>query len=345
MPTISVIVPIYNIQDEILIKNIQSLINQTFSDIEIILVNDGSTNNALEVCNSFKNDKRIKILSKENGGVSTARNLGLEKASGKWIMFVDADDFVSLDIAEKLLSEADDSYDIISSGCVVELKNRTENVHFFKGDKVFSTTNDKKILYKQLMKGITGQPGKNYYTAIGVPWGKLYKKSFLDENGLKFDASLKRMQDNIFNMRAFYAAKNIKYTDICLYHYDYSHMDDYKKRYNPEIQNYLKNVVIEREKAIKELGLYSDPELREYYLNEKLRLLAHIETRVPLNKRNNLSFAERRKLAKNIAMGKEFQEIYTAKNKGFVFKHGTNCIGFYLLTKLRLWGILTLFSK
>lgn len=345
MAEISIIVPIYNIKESTLKNNIQNLINQTFTDVEIILIDDGSNNNALKICNSFKTDKRISVFTKPNGGVSTARNLGLSHATGKWIMFVDGDDYTSIHTAEKLLAETDDETDIIASACTIHIKNYTEDVHFLSKSQTFKTEEEKLILYKQLMKGITGQPGKRYYTAIGVPWGKLYRKSFLDRNNLKFDESLKRMQDNIFNMRAFKAAKTIKYTDQCLYQYDYTHMNDYKKIYSPQVKDYFTCVVREREKEMKELGLYENKELKEYYLNEKLRLLAHIEMRVPLNKRNGFSYIKRCHMTKEIAELPEFNELYTTKNKAFAFKHGLNCIGFYTLTKLKMWWILALFSK
>ena len=95
---VSVIVPIYNAA-EYLENNIYSIINQTYRNIEIILVDDGSTDDSLEICEKVKSkDSRIKLISKENGGVSTARNEGLKKATGKWVMFMDPDDYLEVTI-------------------------------------------------------------------------------------------------------------------------------------------------------------------------------------------------------------------------------------------------------
>ena len=89
---VSIIVPVYN-ASEFITKCIESVINQAYKDFELIIINDGSTDNSLEICQSFAiQDKRIKIVNKENSGVSTSRNIGIKESSGEWIMFLDADD-------------------------------------------------------------------------------------------------------------------------------------------------------------------------------------------------------------------------------------------------------------
>ena len=94
LPLVSVIVPIYNVENY-LKKCIDSILCQTYSNLEIILVNDGSTDNSLEICNSYKDD-RIIILNKENGGLSSARNSGLEVMTGEYIFFLDSDDWMKI---------------------------------------------------------------------------------------------------------------------------------------------------------------------------------------------------------------------------------------------------------
>ena len=99
---ISIIVPIYNME-KYLNKGVNSIINQSYENLEIILVNDGSTDDSLNICNKFKKkDKRVVVLKKENGGLSSARNYGIEHANGKYISFVDADDYIEKDYIEKL---------------------------------------------------------------------------------------------------------------------------------------------------------------------------------------------------------------------------------------------------
>lgn len=101
---ISVIIPLYNKQDSIL-RTVKSVLLQSYSNIEIIIIDDGSTDGSLNVVKSI-NDKRIRIITKDNGGVSSARNLGVKKSKGKWILFLDADDFLYPMAIEKLLNTA-----------------------------------------------------------------------------------------------------------------------------------------------------------------------------------------------------------------------------------------------
>ncbi|MBQ8615735.1 MAG: glycosyltransferase, partial [Clostridia bacterium] len=104
MKKISIILPVYNVENY-LDKCLTSLVNQTYQNLEIILVNDGSPDNSGEVCENWaKKDSRIKVLHKANGGVSSARNFGLDNATGDFIGFIDPDDFVELDMYEKLLN-------------------------------------------------------------------------------------------------------------------------------------------------------------------------------------------------------------------------------------------------
>ena len=103
MPKVSMIVPVYNVEKYIG-KCLESIVNQTFKNIEIIVVNDGSTDNSQEIINEYekKYPNLLKSYEKENGGLSDARNYGLEKANGDYICFVDSDDFLAIDLLEKL---------------------------------------------------------------------------------------------------------------------------------------------------------------------------------------------------------------------------------------------------
>ena len=99
---ISIIVPVYNVE-KYLKKCIDSILNQTYSNIEILLIDDGSTDNSGIICDNFKKrDSRIKVVHKKNSGVSSTRNYGLDLATGKYISFVDSDDFVECDFIENL---------------------------------------------------------------------------------------------------------------------------------------------------------------------------------------------------------------------------------------------------
>ncbi|HBS2747387.1 TPA: glycosyltransferase, partial [Klebsiella quasipneumoniae subsp. quasipneumoniae] len=120
MPIISVILPIYNIKEEYLETCIQSVCRQTLDDIEIILVNDGSTNNCLEVCTKFSHtDNRIIVIDQPNSGVSVARNSGLAIARGEWIAFVDPDDWLEPDYLSSLYNNISSNTEIVICDCNV----------------------------------------------------------------------------------------------------------------------------------------------------------------------------------------------------------------------------------
>ena len=121
MTKISVIVPVYGVEDYIK-KCIDSLVNQTFKDFEVLVVNDGTLDRSIDIIKESFNDKRIKILNKENGGLSDARNFALSYATGEYIMYVDSDDYVHEEILEKMYNRAKET----NSDIVLCLSNKVE---------------------------------------------------------------------------------------------------------------------------------------------------------------------------------------------------------------------------
>ena len=262
---VSIIVPIYN-AEKYLEECIESVTKQTYKDLQIILVNDGSKDKSWELCKKLKNsDSRIVIATQSNAGVSVARNKGLDLADGKWIMFVDPDDVLSKTIVEDLLTQVSAEIDIIACGCYGFDGSYRKKDSFFKGNRIFKANKDD--LYLQLMDASHGQ-GNDFVTAIGVPWGKIYRHNFIKKYNLRFDPKLRRMQDNIFNMYAFYYAREIFYLDKPLYFYRLDHITDYNKRHQKDMLKIFKPVVDARTTGISKLGLDQNPEIYEYYLKE-----------------------------------------------------------------------------
>ena len=122
---ISIIMPVYN-AEKYLNRSIESIMNQTYNNIEIILVNDGSTDNSLEICTSYQEkDNRIKLINQANKGVSFARNKGIDEATGDYIMFIDSDDYVEKNMIEDMVSKiTEDDIDLVISGIKMDyIKN------------------------------------------------------------------------------------------------------------------------------------------------------------------------------------------------------------------------------
>lgn len=173
MPKVSVIVPIYNVEIY-LARCLDSLINQTLEDIEIICVNDGSTDNSTQILEDYaKKDNRIKIITQVNSGLSEARNTGVRNSSGDYIGFVDSDDYVDSDYFEKLyIAASDNNADIACAGIIREGKKYKK---VFLEYKSIETANSFKGKC-ELVNGV------NHSYA----WDKIYKRESLISNNLEF---------------------------------------------------------------------------------------------------------------------------------------------------------------
>lgn len=207
---ISVIVPAFNTSSKIL-KCINSIINQSYKNIEILVINDGSTDDTVDILNeNFINEQRLKIISKQNGGVSSARNMGLNHCNGNYVFFVDADDYIENDCLKVLYNE------IKSNSCDVVKAD-----YFFEGQKKSSVITDK--LYD-----LSDEKSRNqlYFEIVSSykynnVWGQLIKKSSLAN--IKFDENLKMAEDFKFNVMLYENCSKIKVLSCKLYHYEYNY--------------------------------------------------------------------------------------------------------------------------
>lgn len=197
---ISIIIPIYN-TERYLNKCLMSVLNQTYTNLEVICINDGSTDNSLTILNSIK-DNRIKIINIDNHGVGYARNLGIDKASGEFILFVDSDDYIESDCCEKLLiSQIENSSDIVYCG------------HF---TRTFDGRLQKKWLPSLYL---SKQPLVDRYklTKYLVVTKKLFKTSIIKDNCIKFDTQLNYAEDSLFLTQYLVFCKSASGVKQCLY--------------------------------------------------------------------------------------------------------------------------------
>lgn len=219
MEKISIIVPVYN-AEKYLSECIESLIKQTYKCLEIILVNDGSTDNSLKICEGYaKQDDRIKVRSIENSGVSIARNLGIDISTGEYITFVDSDDWAEPNMLEFAINKLKESAsDIVIWSYFKNYYNKELELSLIPGgDQVFESNKD--ILYLKSIYAMYGEETIKESVSTGTVWCKLYKRDFIKKNKLEFNPLLTRSQDTIFSINAFKRAKKISYFDKSLYHY------------------------------------------------------------------------------------------------------------------------------
>ena len=247
----SIIIPIYNIENY-LKKSIDSAINQSYDNIEIILVNDGSTDNSLKICKNFaEKDKRIVLIDKDNTGLSDARNTGLINAKGEYIIFLDGDDFLDLNacmLFSKII-EKHTHVEIIAAN-IRNSKNKKEMLTLSKENNILKGT---EFLKKQLTN-------KTFYQSA---CRNIYKKSFLLIEEFYFKFGLLH-EDVQWTPRVFLKAKSVKITNIT----HYNRVE--RKGSITKSKNQTKNA-LDLIKTVKELSdIYvsiNDPELKRLLFN------------------------------------------------------------------------------
>ena len=217
MPKISVIVPVYNV-DKYLRKCLDSIVNQTFTDMEIICINDGSTDKSLNILEEYASkDNRIIIINQENQGQGVARNRGIDAASGEYISFIDSDDFIELDMLETIynkikqtgvdvvqfdyqMCDEDDKF-IEYNTLSVEIKKRLKIQ--LKNEQIFSLKDFKR---------------PNFVQDRLMVWDKIYSSDFIKRNNIRHSPT-KIGEDHLLSIGSTILANKILYTNQYFYHY------------------------------------------------------------------------------------------------------------------------------
>ncbi|MBR5148258.1 MAG: glycosyltransferase family 2 protein [Bacteroidaceae bacterium] len=198
---ISVIVPIYKVE-QYLHRCIDSILSQSYADFELLLIDDGSPDGCGAICDDYAaKDSRVRVFHKENGGVSSARNLGLDNAQGEWITFVDSDDWLESDFLEKLM--VDDCTDLVVGGNIRpsgELKQAS--------DRQYDALSIADFLEEHLNGSL-----------LRAPWGKLLRYSIIDSNHIRFDEQIRFGEDTIFIYQYLCQCNIVTTISFCGYHY------------------------------------------------------------------------------------------------------------------------------
>lgn len=259
---VSIVVPIFN-AEKYLNTSIKSIQSQTLQDIEIILVNDGSDDNSLRICHEYaKMDKRIQIIDKPNGGVSSARNVGIEIAQGEYIGFVDPDDWVEPEMYEEMYNQAKKTD---SDLCMCNYKKHNGNhVINVKINLEKDLLNKKEILNDILPDMISCRDlNSGQSPVMGSVWRLLIKKELINKYNLRFVEGIPLMEDLIFCIQTLLKCSKICINKSFFYHYiinENSAVTSYKKNLD-KIQKKVFRII---EHYLKEEGVL---ELYENRLN------------------------------------------------------------------------------
>jgi len=208
MDKISIIIPVYNVE-KFLRQAVESVLKQTYSNLQIILVDDGSTDNSGAICDELeKSDDRILVIHKPNGGLSDARNAGLEKVTGKYVMFLDSDDFYELDAVQVMYKEIEEkNADYVIGNYINADPDGT------KWEKVIFDKN----IYDNFKLSITDY-NKSFFVMNSSVCNKIFRKSFIDRLNLKFVVGLPA-EDAIFTTYCFVNTDKVYYSKEIVYNY------------------------------------------------------------------------------------------------------------------------------
>lgn len=207
-PLVSIIVPIYNSEKQ-LRRCIDSLLSQDYSKIEVLLINDGSTDNSLSIAEEYKSkDCRIKVLSQNNYGVSRARNLGLSNVYGEYICFVDSDDYVETNYIVNFINGLRDGVDLVFQGL--------NEIHLDKSIRKIIPTQ----AYYSFTNVLDGISDINRHKMFGYVCNKLYKTSIIKENNIQFREDINLSEDRIFALQYLRYVRNMQVVAASAYNYE-----------------------------------------------------------------------------------------------------------------------------
>ncbi|TPN89144.1 glycosyltransferase family 2 protein [Aquimarina algicola] len=330
---ISVIVPIYN-SEKYLSRCIKSICDQTYNNIEIILVNDGSKDTSLSICKEYKaNNDRIKVIDIPNGGVSNARNTGLAVAKGEYIQFIDSDDYVAANYIERLLSVLEKQNAQLAV-CSIESFDSNGNMFdkWSVDHKEFDIENPNRDLFLELIQK---------FLLFG-PVNKLYFRNIIEEHDIKFDTSLSYGEDLLFNFEYLKHVKKLALTNEVSYHYihenteslskkNYENKTELAKRIHYVLLDFFTYLGFTDEISLK--VLYS--RLFDYYYNMLFAICNNIK----------LEFSEKKSKIRSLLNDKELKKsfLYFDKQKyaGWIIF----CMKYKLITPFILINGMTKSSK
>ena len=247
MAKVSIVVPIYNVYDY-LDRNLESLMKQTYKDIEVLCINDGSTDKSQEIIDKYVNlDSRFKAFIKKNGGLSDARNYGLKYVDSEYVMFIDSDDFVEDTMVEECVTAMDDNHLDMFVFAYNQYYTETDTKEFISlgiKDGIYSLRDNKEILAK----------------TPNAAWNKMYRTCIFKDNGIEYPFGY-RHQDLGTTAKLMYLSDKIGYKDVALYNY----LIDRPNNITRQIDNKIYHII---DMCQEILDYYQDNGIYEDYYNE-----------------------------------------------------------------------------
>ena len=329
-PIVSIIVPIYNME-KYLDNCLKSIVNQSYKNIQVILINDGSKDKSEQIAKKYQeNDSRIILINKENSGVSSSRNMGIDLANGKYIIFVDADDYIEPKMIEIMVNEINKS-NVGLIQCFFK-KVKDDNIKLGdvnKYDKIEYTKQEaiRSIIYR-----------KNTELKLNrAIWGKIYFTDIIKANNIKFKEDIYMFEDGFFNLQYLKYIDNIKILTTELYAYRQTNTSATKK--------FDENRARQSSLILKNLNQYVKQE-NINYANDEINLfacemLSGIIAKQIFNKSNKANYYQKREKLNQIIEEEYLKYINKIDLKKI---RGNNRIMIYLIRK-RLYALLNILYR
>lgn len=335
---VSIVVPIYNVE-RFLDKCIESIVGQTYKNLEIILVDDGSPDNCPALCDSWAlKDSRIKVIHKENQGLGMARNSGMEVATGKYITFIDSDDYMDTALVEKCLSAAEGKDAQLIWYSVSDVNENGEVFATTKGDKVTFYEDNKQVTEQLLPDLISfdyrqGESGNFAFSA----WSALFSLDVIRKNSLVFPSERQIISEDTYFLLQYFRYVNSAVTLQDILYYHYINTASLTTTYRPDRQeknNYFLKVTLE---LIDKLGYPEEINIRLFMIYHSFTLAA-----LKLIFGSNLTNKEKRTISKDILKSSALQSSINSE----VLKREKKTVRlFFRLVSLKFYGMCNLFLR
>lgn len=335
---ISVIIPVYN-GEKFLEEAILSIVNQTYHNIEIILIDDGSTDASGEICDYFANeDQRIRVIHKQNQGVSVARNIGISKANGEYISFVDCDDICENDMFEKLYDAIIESKSDFAIGMFSDF---IQNKKKFHDEPLLPGIYTNDSIKEKIILPMVGSPASAPQCApvMGTLWRCLFKTEIIETATPIKMKKVKMAEDLLFELEYLCRCRQVVVIGDSVY--------NYRQNDNSAVHSYIKNLyenITLQLSLMKEVLVANnmfDKKMKEYYLNTVAYDLAWCITN-ECKKTNPASTRIIRKKMKSIKKSIEFKDV---PSWGFIKQIKTNEKYYFLMIKLHMYKAIIWYNR
>lgn len=342
MADVSFIVPVYKVPKEYLKKCVESLINQTYKDIEIILIDDGSPDECGKICDEYaKIDKRIYVLHKKNEGLSNARNSGLEIAKGRWISFVDGDDWIDINLTKTVLEKVKNCKKEEIS--VVIFNHIYEYGKYQRIRDLYYDFDEKKHIVSgnNVLGRIVGPSDEEinkieYNDMMVHAWGKFYKKDVIENIEFIDSKIIGTCEDYMFNVTVFSNVKNVFLINDGMYHYNKINSNSLTKNYDVLLYEKRKKMY-ELTENILNTNMSADINCR--FKNRRIMSLIPIFLKIC---NSNMKFMKKNIEIKKILKDKYTMELlknYKLNKMTFFYKI------YFFLCKIKFSSLIVIYTK